>query len=88
VNNTTKTYNNDELQSTNVDEKSLDGLKRFELGYAAGVGFATSSGLSIGVRYNGSFSDFVDEDVNFDGDLTNARNSTIMATVGFTFGGR
>lgn len=88
ANNTTKTYYNDELQSSSVDEKSLDGLRRFEIGYAAGVGFATNSGISLGVRYNGSLTDFVNENPEdyFEGDLTNARHSTIMATVGFTFG--
>lgn len=90
ANNTTKTYYDDELQSSSVDEKSLDGLRRFEIGYAAGVGFATNSGISLGVRYNGSLTDFVNENPEnyFEGDLTNARHSTIMATVAFTFGAR
>ncbi|WP_242929416.1 porin family protein [Pontibacter vulgaris] len=84
VNNETKTYVNNNLQSTTRDENSKEGLAEFELGYAAGIGLAAGNGLSLGVRYNGSFSDFVDEDVNFEGDLTNARHSTIMVTLGFT----
>jgi len=88
VNNKTKTYNDGELQDSDNDPESLDGLKRFELGYAAGIGLASNNGISIGLRYNGSFADFVDEGVNygdFDEDLTGARNSVIMLTVGFTF---
>lgn len=84
VNNETKTYVNGTLQSSTRDEKSKEGLAEFEMGYAAGIGLAAGNGISLGVRYNGSFSDFVDEDVNFEGDLTNARHSTFMVTLGFT----
>ena len=84
VNNKTKTFINDELENTDVDEQSKEGLNDFEVGYAAGVGLTSANNaISIGVRYNGSFSDFVDEDVNFGGDLSNARHSVIMLTVGF-----
>ncbi|WP_235925824.1 porin family protein [Pontibacter burrus] len=84
VNNETKTYLNGDLQSSSRDEGSKDGLKEFEVGYAAGVGFALGNSLNLGVRYNGSFSDFVDEDVNFNNDIRNARHSTIMFTLGIT----
>lgn len=84
VNNETKTYINGNLQSTDRDEKSKDGLSEFEVGYVAGIGFTSANNaISFGVRYNGAFSDFVKEDVNFEGDLTNARHSTFMVTVGF-----
>jgi hypothetical protein len=84
VNNETKTYVNGTLQSSNTNEKSKSGLSEFEVGYAAGIGFTSANNaISFGVRYNGAFSDFVKEDVNFDGDLTNARHSTFMVTVGF-----
>ncbi len=84
VNNETKTYINDNLQSTNRDEKSKEGLSEFEVGYAAGIGFTSrNNAISFGVRYNGSINDFVKEDVNFEGDLTNARHSLFMVTVGF-----
>ncbi|MHA6249820.1 porin family protein [Pontibacter sp. CAU 1760] len=74
--------------SSSTTERDIDGFKRFEVGYAAGVGFATRSGISLGMRYNGSLTDFVDNNPEeyFEGDLTNARHSTIMATIGFTFG--
>ncbi|RIJ37237.1 porin family protein [Pontibacter oryzae] len=86
VNNETTLYdgNNNKISSTR-DEKSKDGLDEFELGYAAGIGFASKNGISLGVRYNGSFSDFVEEDVNFEGDLTNARHSVFMVTLGLRF---
>ncbi|GHA67823.1 porin family protein [Pontibacter akesuensis] len=88
VNNKTTEKLNGDPYSSSTRERDIDGLRRFEVGYAAGVGFATSSGISLGVRYNGSFNDFVDKNPEeyFEGDLTNARHSTIMATVGFTFG--
>lgn len=88
VNNNIKESLNGEAYSSTTTKRELDGLQRFEIGYAAGVGFATSSGISLGVRYNGSLTDFVDENPEdyFEGDLTNARHSTIMATIGFTFG--
>lgn len=83
VNNETRTYRNGTLQTTNRDQKSKEGLSEFELGYAAGIGFTSrNNAISFGVRYNGAFSDFVDRDVNFEGDLTNARHSTFMVTVG------
>ena len=84
VNNETKTYLNGNLQSTSRDEKSKEGLSEFEVGYVAGIGLASNNGISLGVRYNGAFSDFVKDDVNFEGDLTNARHSVIMVTLGFT----
>ncbi|MER2998122.1 porin family protein [Pontibacter populi] len=84
VNNETKTYINNVEETSSRDEKDKDGLKEFEFGYGAGVGFAFGNSLSLGVRYNGSLTDFVDEDVNFNGDVTNARHSTIMFTLGLT----
>lgn len=88
VNNKTKEYLNGEERSSTTTQIDKDGMKQFELGYVAGVGFATNSGLSVGVRYNGSFNDFVDDAPAdyFDGDLVNAKHSTIMLTLGYTFG--
>ncbi|MEJ8804529.1 porin family protein [Pontibacter sp. H249] len=86
VNNETKEYFNGNLQSSSTTERDKDGLKDFEFGYAAGIGLMARSGISIGVRYNGSLTDFVDTNAEdyFEGDLTNARHSTIMLTLGFT----
>lgn len=86
VNNKTEIYDgNDNRISSSRDEKSKDGLSEFEVGYAAGIGFQAMNGISLGVRYNGAFSDFVKEDVNFEGDLTNARHSVFMLTLGLRF---
>ncbi|WP_299709201.1 porin family protein [uncultured Pontibacter sp.] len=84
VKNETRTYDGSGNQiSSNIDEKSKSGLEEFEVGYVAGIGFTSANNaISFGVRYNGAFSDFVKEDVNFEGDLTNARHSTFMVTVG------
>jgi hypothetical protein len=83
VKNETETFINGDQQSRNVSEKSKEGLSEFEVGYVAGIGLTSANNaFSVGVRYNGSFSDFVDEDVNFEGDLTNARHSVFMVTVG------
>lgn len=86
VNNNIKEYVNGDRTSSSTTERDKDGLKDFELGYAAGVGLTTGN-LSIGLRYNGSFTDFVDKDPNdyFEGDLTDARHSTIMLTLGYSF---
>ncbi len=88
VNNKIKESLNGDPYSSSTTERDIDGFKRFEVGYAAGLGFATNSGISLGVRYNGSLTDFVDKNPEeyFEGDLTGARHSTIMATIGFTFG--
>ena len=87
VNNETKLYDgNDNLIATTESEKSKDGLSQFEVGYAAGIGFAASNGISLGVRYNGAFTDFVkDSDNYFEGDLANARHSVFMLTLGIKF---
>ncbi|MFD2513006.1 porin family protein [Pontibacter locisalis] len=86
VNNRTDTFINGAPEPEAVNRSSTDGLKKFELGYAAGIGFGTPGGLSIGVRYAGSFTDLVDDapDDYFEGDLRNARHSVFMLTLGFT----
>ncbi|MCC9168362.1 porin family protein [Pontibacter harenae] len=93
VNNRTRLYMNDERVSSNTTEISRDDMKKFELGYAAGIGLATGGGLSIGVRYNGSLTDFGDfnpEDYEGDigNDLRNARNSVFLITLGYNLGSR
>ncbi|WP_461491415.1 porin family protein, partial [Pontibacter sp. HJ8] len=86
VNNKTEIYDGNGTQiSSTTEEKSKSGLSEFEVGYAAGVGFAASNGISLGLRYNGAFTDFVKDDVHFDGDLTNARHSVFMLTLGLKF---
>ena len=75
------------------DRISTDGMNRFELGYAAGIGFGMPNGISAGVRYTSGFNRILDDSNNnsttyFDGDLRNARHSVIMFTLAFAFGNR
>ncbi|PRY07874.1 outer membrane protein with beta-barrel domain [Pontibacter ummariensis] len=88
VNDETRVYANDNLLTTSRTEIDKDNLKSFELGYAAGVGFTTGERFNIGVRYNGSFNDFVDDtpDNYFnEEDIRNARNSVFMLTAAVYF---
>jgi len=62
--------------------QDLDNVRRSEIGYAAGLGFQSDMGLLIGVRYNGSFTDF-GKDGYADNDLRNARNSVFQASIGY-----
>lgn len=90
VNNRTETTINGAPEPAAVNSNSTEGLTRFELGYAAGIGLGTPGGLSVGVRYVGSFTDFASDAPAdyFQGDLVNARNSVFMLTLGLTFGTR
>lgn len=73
------------------DRISPDGMNRFELGYAAGIGVGMPFGASLGVRYTSSFGNLLKDNNNttyFDGDLRNARHSVFMFTLAFAFGNR
>jgi Outer membrane protein beta-barrel domain len=67
--------------------QNLDNVKRFEVGYAAGVGFQAASGPMIGLRYNGSLTDFADDGYRSN-ELRNARNSVFQLYLGYMFGGK
>ncbi|OKL41213.1 porin family protein [Pontibacter flavimaris] len=87
VNNNIKEYMNNERTSSATTEIDKDTMKDFELGYAAGVGI-TSGMLSVGVRYNGSVTDFMDKSSTEyfnDENFMDARHSTIMLTLGLNF---
>ncbi|MDQ3290622.1 MAG: PorT family protein [Bacteroidota bacterium] len=77
--NTEKTINGVDFESYQKIDK--DKLAELEIGYAAGLGFQAPMGITIGLRYNGSFSHLAKDD-NGD-ELANARNSLYQATVGF-----
>ncbi|TYZ07065.1 PorT family protein [Hymenobacter lutimineralis] len=66
---------------------NLDNVKRSEIGYAAGLGYQAPAGVFLGIRYNGSFTDFAKEGYA-DNDLRNSRNSVFQASVGYLFGGK
>lgn len=87
VNNRTDTFVTGSPEPLAVNRSSTEGLTRFELGYAAGIGFGMQNGISVGVRYVGSFNDYASDAPNdyFQGDLVNARNSVFMLTLGFNF---
>ncbi|UYZ58798.1 porin family protein [Hymenobacter latericus] len=72
------------------DQNDVSGLKRSELGYVAGVGYQTESGLGFGLRYTGAFSDFVkpENGTYFQGDLKNARHSAFQLSVNYLFAGK
>lgn len=86
VNNKIKESLDGERISSSTTDRDKEGLTDFELGYAAGVGLAFNN-LSVGVRYNGSFTDLVDENPQdyFDGDLVDARHSVFMLTLALKF---
>jgi hypothetical protein len=60
----------------------LDDVNRNEIGYAAGLGYQSEGGLMLGLRYNGSFTDF-GKDGYQDAETRNARNSVFQASIGF-----
>ncbi|WP_232058288.1 porin family protein [Nibribacter ruber] len=82
VNDKTKTYVDGQLQDRSTSEKSKEGYSDFEVGYAAGLGFATSGGVSLGLRYNGAFTDLSD-DSPARGDFKDARHSVFQLSLGF-----
>jgi len=87
VNNNIKEFVNNERTSSATTEIDKDNMKDFEFGYAAGIGI-TSGMLSIGVRYNGSITDFMNKSsTEFfnDENFTDARHSTIMLALGLNF---
>lgn len=72
--------------SYNAD-RNLDNVNRSEIGYAAGLGYQSDAGLVLGIRYNGSFTDFA-KDGYQNNDLRNARNQVFQASVGFLLPGK
>lgn len=66
-------------QVSNTED--LDDANRNEIGYAAGLGYQSEGGLMLGLRYNGSFTDF-GKDTYYE-ETRNARNSVFQASVGF-----
>ncbi|MBT9394586.1 PorT family protein [Hymenobacter sp. NST-14] len=74
------------VQRNNTE--NLDNVNRNEIGYAAGLGYQANNGLMIGIRYNGSFTDFAKDGYTGDSDVRNARNQVFQASVGFLLPGR
>ncbi|MBC6992300.1 MULTISPECIES: porin family protein [Hymenobacter] len=82
---TTRLPNGTPSVSEAENKNDVSGLKRSELGYAAGIGYQADNGLSLNLRYTGAFSDFVKSDngTYFDGDLKNARHSAFQLSLGY-----
>lgn len=66
---------------TRIETKDLQGLS---LGYVAGVGYQLTSGLSLGVRFNGAISSVGKDNEIFD----QQRNQSFNFVVGYQFGGK
>ena len=63
---------------------STNGVRKFDVGYVAGVGYQLSSGLELGVRYNGGILDINDPSTSGD----KQRNSVFQFQLGYLFGGK
>lgn len=66
-----------------ITDTNTDGLRKFDVGYIAGVGYQLPQGLEFGVRYNGGISDLSDPSVG-----SKTRNSVFQFQVGYLFGGK
>ena len=87
---------NTSTQST--DNTSTDDLNKVVLGYAAGLGYQLTSGLSLGVRYTGDFSQVYKDGVSKsytssvytggNGRNPSVHNSVFQFQVGYAFGGK
>lgn len=67
-------------------DDDLDGFRKLDVGYIAGLGYQLESGLSLGVRYNGGITNIFDVDDENDADKV--RNSVFQFQVGYSFGGK
>lgn len=81
--NTEEKVGSRDYEKTTVVSKG--NLNKFEIGYAAGIGYLTPLGLTANLRYNGSISHLAKEDN--DDELGNARHSLFQLTLGFMVGG-
>lgn len=63
---------------------STDGLNKVVLGYVGGVGYQITSGLQLGLRYTGDFTQIAKQDMG----APNLHNSVFQFQVGYAFGGK
>ncbi|RSK23868.1 porin family protein [Hymenobacter metallilatus] len=84
----TKRSINGTVFNTYSGTTDLSNVNRNEIGYAAGLGFQSDAGFLIGLRYNGSLTDFAKDGYTGDADVRNARNSVFQASVGFLLPGK
>lgn len=62
---------------------STDDLNKVVIGYAGGIGYQLTSGLGLGLRYTGDFSQ-----IYKDNQGANVHNSVFQFQVGYAFGGK
>lgn len=70
---------------------TTDNLNKVAIGYAGGLGYQLTSGLGLGVRYTGDFSNVYKDGTNPLPGVTktnNFRNSTFQFQVHYLFGGK
>lgn len=67
-------------------DTSTDPLNKVVIGYVGGLGYQITSGLQLGLRYTGDFSQVYKQDQN-NGAL-NVHNSVFQFQVGYAFGGK
>ncbi|MDB5264343.1 MAG: hypothetical protein JWQ14_3626 [Adhaeribacter sp.] len=82
--NTEEKIGSSDYKNTTVVDK--DHLAELEIGYAAGLGFQATNGVSLGIRYNGGINKLAKDNGN--DELTNARNSVFQLQLGYLLGGR
>lgn len=80
------------------DNTSTDDLNKVLIGYAAGIGYQITSGLSLGLRYTGDVSQVYKDGVSKNytsalyaggtGKNPNVHNSVFQFQVGYGFGGK
>jgi len=73
---------NGNLAHHETNELNLGKANRNEIGLATGVGVQTKSGLLIGLRYTGSFTELAKTNYH-NNELENARFSVFQASVGY-----
>ena len=72
-------------------DTSTDGLNKVVLGYVAGLGYQITSGLGLGLRYTGDFTQVLKDQTTTVGGITikqpNLHNSVFQFQVHYLFGG-
>jgi opacity protein-like surface antigen len=63
---------------------STDGLNKVAIGYVGGLGYQITSGLQLGLRYTGDFSQIYKQENG----APNVHNSVFQFQVGYAFGGK
>ncbi|WP_151088217.1 porin family protein [Hymenobacter baengnokdamensis] len=83
----TQTFNGSVVGTAGSGTTDLSNVNRNEIGYVGGLGFQSTQGFLLGLRYNGAFTDFA-KDGYSNNDFKNARNSVFQAYIGFLLGGK